>query len=110
VSELAFETAAEWDAWLAANHETATEAWLVYWKKATGHETIDYDEAVEVAIKYGWIDGMIRRIDDERYKGRWTPRRPKSNWTPANRAIAKRLIASGDMTVRGCAAFDTMRP
>jgi uncharacterized protein YdeI (YjbR/CyaY-like superfamily) len=98
-----------WDAWLAANHETAAEIWLVYWKKSTGKESIPYGEAVEVAVKYGWIDGLVRRIDDERYKQRWTPRRPRSNWTPKNREIAERQIAAGEMTPRGFAAFQSGR-
>ena len=109
MSELAFATASEWDAWLDANHATASEAWLVYWKKGTNTPTIEYSDAVEVAIRYGWIDGLVRRIDDERYKQRWTPRRPRSNWTPRNREIAERLIAAGEMTPRGQAAYDPRR-
>jgi uncharacterized protein YdeI (YjbR/CyaY-like superfamily) len=106
VTELAAADAAEWEAWLEAHHETEREVWLVYWKKGTGRQSIVLADAVEVAIKFGWIDGMIRRIDDERYKQRWTPRRPKSKWTQKNQEIARRHIASGEMRPFGRRAFD----
>ena len=98
--------AAEWEGWLAANHETAAEVWLVYWKKASGNPSIKWADAVEVALKFGWIDGVMRPIDDLQYAQRWTPRRPKSKWSKVNREIALRHIASGEMRPLGLAAVE----
>ena len=96
----------EWRAWLEANHETASEIWLVYWKKGTGKPSIAWADAVEVALMHGWIDGLIKSIDESRYMQRWTPRRPKSKWSMVNREIAQRLIAAGEMTPMGLAAVE----
>jgi uncharacterized protein YdeI (YjbR/CyaY-like superfamily) len=101
--------AREWRAWLDANHETAPEVWVVYWKKSTGRPSIAWAEAVEVALRYGWIDGLVRGIDDERYMQRWTPRRPKSKWSKVNKEIALRLIESGEMTPMGVAAVEAAK-
>jgi uncharacterized protein YdeI (YjbR/CyaY-like superfamily) len=106
VTEITARDAAEWEAWLDANHETADEVWLVYWKKASGNTSIKWPEAVEVALKFGWIDGLVRPMDDHRYAQRWTPRRPKSKWSKINRETALRHIASGEMRPRGLAAVE----
>jgi uncharacterized protein YdeI (YjbR/CyaY-like superfamily) len=98
--------AAGWDAWLEQHHESATEAWLVSWKKPTGKQELSYGEAVEIAMQFGWVDSMEKGIDAERYETRWTPRRPKSNWTERNRALAKRLIAEGRMRPAGLRAYE----
>jgi uncharacterized protein YdeI (YjbR/CyaY-like superfamily) len=99
----------EWRAWLAANHEVASEIWLVYWKKGSGKPSIAWADAVEVALMHGWIDGLIKSIDESRYMQRWTPRRPKSKWSLVNREIALRLIAAGEMTPMGLAAVDAAK-
>jgi uncharacterized protein YdeI (YjbR/CyaY-like superfamily) len=106
VTEIVARDVAEWEAWLDANHEAAPEVWLVYWKKASGKQSIAWAEAVEVAIKFGWIDGLVRPIDDLRYAQRWTPRRAKSKWSKVNRDIALRHIASGEMRPLGLAAVE----
>jgi uncharacterized protein YdeI (YjbR/CyaY-like superfamily) len=100
---------AEWDAWLAANHATADEVWVVYWKKASGKPSIAWADAVEVALKYGWIDGIVKSIDEHRYKQRWTPRRPRSKWSQVNKETALRLIAAGEMTPMGLAAVEAAK-
>ncbi len=84
--------------WLANNHNTKTEIWLIQFKKKTGKASIDYIEAVEEAICYGWIDNIEKSIDDERYATRFSPRKPKSNWTQTNKERARRLIIEGKMT------------
>jgi uncharacterized protein YdeI (YjbR/CyaY-like superfamily) len=104
VSEITARDQAEWAAWLEANHETETEVWLVYFKKASGQESIAWAAAVEVALKFGWIDGVIRTIDDQRYAQRWTPRRPKSKWSLVNKEIVLRHIANGELRPLGLAA------
>jgi uncharacterized protein YdeI (YjbR/CyaY-like superfamily) len=108
-SEVGPLTAGEWEAWLDANHESQSEVWLVSWKKATGKQQLAYAEAVEVAMKFGWVDSLEKSIDAERYKQRWTPRRPRSSWTERNVALAERLIASGEMRPAGLRAY-TARP
>jgi uncharacterized protein YdeI (YjbR/CyaY-like superfamily) len=106
VIEISARDRSEWDAWLDANHETEPEVWLVYWKKASGNQSIKWAEAVEVALKYGWIDGVVRPIDDHRYAQRWTPRRAKSKWSKVNKETALRHVASGEMRPMGLAAVD----
>jgi uncharacterized protein YdeI (YjbR/CyaY-like superfamily) len=103
-------TPAEWEAWLDANHETEAEAWLVSWKKKTGKQELGYGEAVEIAAMFGWVDSLEQGIDEERYRTRWTPRRPGGNWTDRNRALAERLIAEGRMRPAGVRAFNAAPP
>ena len=91
----------DWRAWLEEHHATAPEVWVLYHKKHTGIPSIAWAEAVEEALRFGWIDGLVRRIDDDRYAQRWTPRRPTSRWSKVNVAIAERLIAEGRMTPAG---------
>ena len=109
MSELYAANREEWEAWLAEHHESEPEVWLVYWKKASGKESVTWAEAVEVALKYGWIDGLIGTIDEHRYRQRWTPRRPKSKWSLVNKQIAERLIAAGAMTPLGLAAVEAAK-
>jgi uncharacterized protein YdeI (YjbR/CyaY-like superfamily) len=98
--------AAAWRAWLEQHHETEPEVWVRYWKKGSGKPSIVWAEAVEIALAFGWIDGLIRGIDEHCYAQRWTPRRPKSKWSRVNREIALRLIASGEMRPMGLAAVE----
>jgi uncharacterized protein YdeI (YjbR/CyaY-like superfamily) len=109
MTEITARDQAEWAAWLDANHETEPEVWLVYWKKASGKESINWADAVEVALKYGWIDGVIRTIDDHRYAQRWTPRRPKSKWSLVNKEIVLRHIAIGELRPMGLAAVEAAK-
>jgi uncharacterized protein YdeI (YjbR/CyaY-like superfamily) len=109
VTEVGPFTPAAWEAWLEANHEQATEVWLVSWKKATGKQELPYSHAVEIATKFGWVDSLEKGIDGERFKQRWTPRRPRSNWTEKNAALAERLIAAGEMRPAGLRAYSARR-
>jgi uncharacterized protein YdeI (YjbR/CyaY-like superfamily) len=106
---LEVEDTAAWDAWLAEHHECEDEVWVVYWKKASGKPSIVWAEAVEVALRYGWIDGLMQSIDEHRYKQRWTPRRPRSKWSLVNKNIALRLIEEGRMTPKGLAAVEAAK-
>ena len=94
---------ADWRQWLTDNHATAREIWLIYYSKQSGKARIPYLEAVEEALCFGWIDGIEKKIDSERSAQRFTPRRPKSNWTELNKERARRLIANGQMTKAGLA-------
>jgi uncharacterized protein YdeI (YjbR/CyaY-like superfamily) len=95
------ESRAEWRAWLAANHGSAAGVWLVSWKRRTGKATVAYEEAVEEALCYGWIDGVFNPVDDERSMQWFAPRRPKSTWARSNKERVARLEAAGLMTDAG---------
>jgi len=91
--------------WLAANGAEKTEIWVLIYKKTSGKQTFAYEDLVEQGIGHGWIDSMIRGVDDERYAQRFTPRRKNSIWTEKNRATARRLIREGRMTEAGKATL-----
>jgi uncharacterized protein YdeI (YjbR/CyaY-like superfamily) len=90
-----------WRAWLKRNHQKVAEIWLIYYKKHTRQPSIAYVHAVEEALCFGWIDGIVKRIDEQRYAQRFTPRRANSKWSELNRHRARRLIAEGRMTSAG---------
>ena len=104
-----FSTPAEFRAWLEEHHETASELWVGYYKKATGRPTMTWSEAVDEALCFGWIDGKLQRIDDQRHRQRFTPRRPRSNWSAVNVAKVAELRVQGRMTRAGEAAFAARR-
>jgi len=92
-----------WRSWLVKHHCNEKEIWLVYYKKHTGKPRIPYNDAVEEALCYGWIDSTVKRVDDERTAQRFTPRRENSPWSEMNRERARRLIKAGKMTGAGLA-------
>lgn len=92
---------AAWRAWLEEHHATEREVWLVYYKKHTNRPRVPYEEAVEEALCFGWIDSTARRLDDDRYLQKFTPRRDRSNWCESNVKRARRLIGEGRMTKAG---------
>ncbi len=96
---------AEFRRWLEANHASRKEIWLIQYKKTAKKPSLTLDQALEEAICFGWIDSYVKGIDAERYATRFTPRRPKSNWTETNKARARRLIAQGRMQPAGFAAL-----
>jgi uncharacterized protein YdeI (YjbR/CyaY-like superfamily) len=95
----------EWRRWLAENHATASEIWLVYPRKSSGKPCLPYDDAVEEALCFGWIDGIQKKVDSESSVQRFTPRRARSNWSALNKERARRLIESGQMTEAGRAVL-----
>jgi uncharacterized protein YdeI (YjbR/CyaY-like superfamily) len=95
----------EWRAWLAQHHRDRKEIWLIYYKKTSGKTGITYDESVEEALCFGWIDGANKDIDQETYAGRFTPRRAKSPWSDSNRERVARLLREGHMTEAGLTAL-----
>jgi uncharacterized protein YdeI (YjbR/CyaY-like superfamily) len=97
----------EWRRWLAKYGSRFEEIWLVFYKKDTGKETVSYDHAVEEALCFGWVDGLKKKIDEECYAYRFTPRNPKSAWSKSNLARAERLIADGKMTPAGLKAYQS---
>ncbi|WP_299953135.1 YdeI family protein [uncultured Modestobacter sp.] len=102
----AFDTAAEFDEWLAAEHDRAPGLFLRIAKKSSGIPSLTAAEAVEVALCHGWIDGRANRVDDDWFTVRYTPRRPKSVWSQKNVTSVGRLIADGRMRPAGLAAVE----
>ena len=87
--------------WLEKNHAKKSEQWLLFYKVKTGKKCVRYPEAVEEALCFGWIDGIVKRIDDVRHAQRYTPRKPRSIWSKVNKERAKRMIEQGKMTNAG---------
>jgi uncharacterized protein YdeI (YjbR/CyaY-like superfamily) len=96
-------TRAEWREWLETHHATASGVWLVYYRKETGKARVSWDDAVDEALCFGWIDSVQRRLDAERTMLRFSPRKPKSGWSKINKARITRLIANGLMAPAGLA-------
>lgn len=94
-----------WRRWLAKNHKTAKDIWLIYYKKDSGKKRIPYFEAVEEALCYGWIDSITKRLDEKSYVQRFSPRKPKSVLSGINRERIFRLIRSKKMTKAGLAGI-----
>lgn len=99
----------DWARWLAEHHADSPGVWLQMAKKGASTTTVTYAEALEEALRYGWIDGQARRIDDEFYVQRFTPRTKRSIWSKVNRAKAEALIAAGRMEPTGLAAVEAAR-
>jgi len=101
----------EWRRWLARHHAEKKEIWLIYYKRASGRSGISYEDSVQEALAYGWIDGQTRSIDEASYAGRFTPRKPNSNWSASNLARIKKLLAQGRMAAPGLAVLpESLRP
>jgi uncharacterized protein YdeI (YjbR/CyaY-like superfamily) len=95
----------DWRAWLAGHHATETEVWLVYAKQHTGKPRVSYDEAVEEALCYGWIDSIVRKLDEDHYAQKFTPRKDRMRWSAPNLERVRRLLAAGKMTEAGIAVL-----
>jgi uncharacterized protein YdeI (YjbR/CyaY-like superfamily) len=95
----------EWRRWLAKHHKTAREIWLIYYKKESDKPRIPYNDAVEEALCYGWIDSLVKPIDAKKYAQRYSPRRKTSKLSDMNRERVNRLIEAGRMTKAGLAAI-----
>jgi uncharacterized protein YdeI (YjbR/CyaY-like superfamily) len=85
----------DWRGWLEEHYRSESEVWLVYYRKGTGKGRIPYNDAVEEALCFGWIDSMVMNLDQERYAQRYTPRRPKSGFSQTNKERLRRLIEQG---------------
>ncbi|MEJ2482532.1 MAG: YdeI/OmpD-associated family protein [Gemmatimonadota bacterium] len=100
-----FETPAEFRAWLESHHDRSEVLWVGFHKKATGRPSIDWPELVDELLCFGWIDGLRKSIDEERWMIRITPRRPNSDWSETNRRRFGELSAEGRVQPAGRAAF-----
>jgi uncharacterized protein YdeI (YjbR/CyaY-like superfamily) len=98
-----------WRAWLAANHATARGVWLASWKRPTGRPAVAYEDAVEEALCFGWIDSTVNTLDGDRGLQLMTPRKPRSSWTRRNRERVALLEAEGRMTEAGRRAVEVAK-
>jgi uncharacterized protein YdeI (YjbR/CyaY-like superfamily) len=96
-----FSSAGEWESWLEQNHAQAAGVWIKMAKKASGIASVNHPEALEAALCFGWIDGRRERLDETYFLQRFTPRRPRSNWSQINRDKVERLTAEGRMRPAG---------
>jgi uncharacterized protein YdeI (YjbR/CyaY-like superfamily) len=94
----------EWRRWLGTHHKSSPGIWLVFHKDHTGVESIPYEESVRAALCYGWIDSLVKRLDEDRYTRKFTPRRPISKWSDINRKRWIELKAAGLLAEAGLAA------
>jgi uncharacterized protein YdeI (YjbR/CyaY-like superfamily) len=104
-----FENKKKWTDWLAKQHDKSAGVWLKLAKKDSGILSVTYDEALDVALCYGWIDGQKKGFDDQYWLQKFTPRGPKSIWSKINTEKAERLIASGEMKPAGLKAIEAAR-
>jgi uncharacterized protein YdeI (YjbR/CyaY-like superfamily) len=100
---------ATWHAWLEANHASARGVWLVTWRRRTGRPTLSYEDAIEEALCFGWVDSTAGHLDDDRGKLYFAPRKPRSVWAASNKARVEKLIREGRMTPAGLAAIERAR-
>ena len=105
-----FATPEEFRAWLSDHHDSETELIVGLYRKGTGRPSITWPESVDEALCYGWIDGVRRKIDDESYSIRFTPRRPSSTWSEVNTRRAVELIRAGRMQPDGLRAYEARQP
>jgi len=106
MKSLYFKTLQEWRTWLESNHDEETEIWLIFYKKDTGKPFLDYEAAVEEALCFGWIDSIIKKIDESRFARKFTPRKDNSTWSAINKKRVERLIKSGRITSVGLSKVD----
>ena len=99
----------QWRKWLTEHHGGEAGVWLIFYKKDTCKPTIGYEDAVEEALCFGWIDSIIKKIDETRYVRKFTPRKDKSMWSALNRKRANKMIKEGRMTEVGLAKVKTAR-
>jgi uncharacterized protein YdeI (YjbR/CyaY-like superfamily) len=100
----------EWRAWLEQHHATEREVWVVYYKATTGKPGVTYEDSVQEALCFGWVDSNIQKIDEEKFVRRFTPRKPGSKWAESNKNRVVQLIREGRMTAAGLATVDFSLP
>jgi uncharacterized protein YdeI (YjbR/CyaY-like superfamily) len=98
---LFFSNRDEWRSWLELNHDKSDGIWVIYFKKNSGKKSLGYSEGVEEALCFGWIDSLVKSIDNERYKQKYTPRRKNSVWSEINRKRVEKMVNEGKMTAAG---------
>lgn len=98
-----------WRAWLSANHDKVNEAWLVYYKEGSGKRGVGYESSVEEALCFGWVDSLIKKIDETSYARKFTPRKDDAKWSVVNKARAEKCIREERMTKWGMAKVESAK-
>jgi uncharacterized protein YdeI (YjbR/CyaY-like superfamily) len=106
VKPVFFRTPSDFRAWLEKHHDTASELYVGFYKKASGKPSITWPESVDAALSFGWIDGVRKSLDEKRYVIRFTPRKPRSTWSAVNIKRVKELTGLGLMRPAGLKAFE----
>lgn len=101
LAESFFAIRSEWRSWLEKNHASSDGIWFVYYKGHTGQPSVSYEDSVDEALCFGWIDSIIRKIDDDKYARKFTARKTDSKWSETNKKRVNKLIKSGQMTDAG---------
>jgi len=109
LQQLYCKTVEQWREWLASHHAAESEIWLVFYKKGLSDQTFDYDGALDEALCYGWVDSVIKKLDEQRYARKFTPRKETSQWSEINKRRVAQLIATGRMTPAGMALIETAK-
>jgi uncharacterized protein YdeI (YjbR/CyaY-like superfamily) len=104
-----FQNTQGWRKWLELNHHKSAGVWLVFYKKESGKPTLDYGEAVEEALCFGWIDSIIKNVDEQQYLRKFTPRKPESKWSELNKKRVRKMIELGRMTKAGAAKIEAAK-
>ena len=99
----------EWRNWLASHHALEKEAWLVYYKQGAGVQGVDYESSVEEALCFGWVDSIIKKIDETSYARKFTPRKDDAKWSVSNKARVEKIIREGRMTEVGMAKVESAK-
>ncbi|MFC1941009.1 YdeI family protein [Chloroflexota bacterium] len=98
---LLFSNSKQWRKWLEQNHDTIKDVWLIHYKKNSNKSSVSYQDALEEALCFGWIDSIMKSIDDEKFILKYSPRKTKSIWSKLNKEKAEKLIKAGKMTDAG---------
>ena|ERR687895_1678525 len=106
---VSFQSAREWEEWLATNHASSVGIWLRFFKKGSGKPTVTHDEALDVALCYGWIDGQAKKYDELSWLHKFTPRRARSVWSRRNTEHVERLIKENRMKPPGLAEVEAAK-
>ncbi|MFQ6084488.1 MAG: YdeI family protein [Candidatus Aminicenantia bacterium] len=109
MKQLYVKTRDEWKNWLSKHHNRETEVWLIFFKKETRKPSIEYGAAVEEALCFGWIDSIIKKIDDTKYARKFTPRKDNSKWSELNKKRTEKMIREGRMTEFGLVKIDAAK-
>ena len=104
-NQIFFNSEDHWIQWLEMNHDKSEGIWIIFYKEHTGKKTLKYNSAVEIALCFGWIDSIIKRLDDEKYIQKFTPRKSKSKWSDSNIQRVQKLIVEGKMREYGLRVF-----
>lgn len=109
MNTITMKSRAEWRTWLSENHERSAGVWLMYYKKGANQHSVEYEASVEEALCFGWVDSIIRKLDEEKYVRKFTPRNEKSRWSALNKKRAEKMIHEGFMTQHGMKKIEAAR-